>query len=63
MAWGYGVSPVVLRDSVLLPCDHHKGPCYLIGLHKQTGRPIWRKERPIGTSHATPLVVEHDGQT
>jgi outer membrane protein assembly factor BamB len=63
MAWGYGVSPVVLEDSVLLPWDHHKGPCYLIGLDKQTGRVIWRKPRPIGTSHATPLVVEHHGQT
>jgi len=63
MAWGYGVSPVVLNDAVLLPWDHHKGPCYLIGLDKQTGRVLWKRERPIGTSHATPLVVEHDGQT
>jgi outer membrane protein assembly factor BamB len=63
MAWGYGVSPVVLHDSVLLPWDHHKGPCYLVGLDKQTGRIIWRKERPIGTSHSTPLVVEHHGQS
>jgi outer membrane protein assembly factor BamB len=37
MAWGYGISPVVLRDSVLLPWDHHKGPCYLIGLDKESG--------------------------
>jgi outer membrane protein assembly factor BamB len=63
MAWGYGVSPVVAEDSVLLPWDHHKGPCYLIGLDKQSGRMIWRKERPIGTSHSTPLLVEHHGQT
>jgi outer membrane protein assembly factor BamB len=38
MAWGYGVSPVVLDDSVLFPWDHHKGPCYLIGLDKDSGR-------------------------
>jgi outer membrane protein assembly factor BamB len=63
MAWGYAVSPVVLGDSVLLPWDHHKGPCYLIGLDKRTGGVVWKKERPIGTSHATPLVVEHHGQT
>src|SRR5687768_1679931 len=31
MAWGYGVSPVILDDSVLLPWDHHKGPCYMLG--------------------------------
>jgi outer membrane protein assembly factor BamB len=62
MAWGYGVSPLVLDDSVVLPWDHHKGPCYLIGLDKKTGRIAWKKERPIGTSHSTPLLVEHHGQ-
>ena len=63
MAWGYGVSPLVLEDSVLLPWDHHKGPCYLIGLDKRTGEIVWKKDRPIGTSHATPLLVEHHGQS
>jgi outer membrane protein assembly factor BamB len=63
MAWGYGTSPVVLDDAVLLPWDHHKGPCYLIGLDKQTGKILWKVDRPIGTSHATPLVVNHHGQT
>lgn len=62
MAWGYAVSPLVLEDSVLLPWDHHKGPCYLVGLDKRTGRIVWKKDRPIGTSHATPLLVEHHGQ-
>jgi outer membrane protein assembly factor BamB len=63
MAWGYGVSPLVLDDSVLLPWDHHKGPCYLIGLDKRSGEILWKKERPIGTAHSTPLLVEHHGQT
>jgi outer membrane protein assembly factor BamB len=63
MAWGYGVSPVVSDDSVLFPWDHHKGPCYLIGLDKRTGEIAWKKERAIGTSHSTPLIVKHHGQT
>lgn len=63
MAWGYGVSPLVLRDSILLPWDHHKGPCYMMGLDKRTGEVAWKKERPIGTAHATPLLVEHHGQS
>jgi outer membrane protein assembly factor BamB len=62
-AWGYGESPLVLEDSVLFPFDHHKGPCYMVGLDKQTGKIIWKKDRPIGTAHATPLLVEHHGQT
>jgi len=63
MAWGYGVSPLVAADSILLPWDHHKGPCYMIGLDKKTGEIAWKKDRPIGTAHATPLIVEHHGQT
>ncbi len=62
MAWGYGLSPLVLDDSVLFPWDHHTGPCYLIGLSKQDGTIAWKKDRPIGTAHATPLLVKHHGQ-
>lgn len=62
MAWGYAVSPLVLDDSVLFPWNHHKGPCYLIGLDKKTGQIGWKQDRPIGTGHATPLLVEHHGQ-
>lgn len=61
-AWGYCVSPLVTQDSVLFPWDHHTGPCYLIGLDLATGKTAWRKDRPIGTAHATPLLVEHHGQ-
>jgi outer membrane protein assembly factor BamB len=35
----------------------------MIGLDKATGKVLWKKERPIGTSHSTPLVVSHHGQT
>lgn len=62
MAWGYGVSPLVLEDSVLFPWNHHKGPCFLIGLDQKTGEIAWKKDRPIGTAHATPLLVEHHDQ-
>ena len=62
MSWGYGVSPLVVDDSVVFPWDHHKGPCFLIGLDKRTGDFAWKLDRPIGTGHATPLFVEHHGQ-
>jgi outer membrane protein assembly factor BamB len=47
---------------MLFPWNHHKGPCFLIGLDKKTGDIAWKKDRPIGTAHATPLLVEHHGQ-
>ncbi len=62
MAWGYAVSPVVLDGTVIFPWDHHTGPCYLIGLDEGSGNTAWKKDRPIGTAHATPLVVQHHGQ-
>jgi outer membrane protein assembly factor BamB len=62
MAWGYAVSPLVVDDAVIFPWDHHQGPCFLIGLDKRTGEIAWKKDRPIGTAHATPLLVEHHGQ-
>ncbi|MCE9531550.1 MAG: PQQ-binding-like beta-propeller repeat protein [Planctomycetes bacterium] len=62
MAWGYGVSPLVLDDSILFPWNHHNGPCFLIGLDPRTGEFGWKKDRPIGTAHATPLLIEHHGQ-
>lgn len=63
MAWGYAVSPLVLDDSVFFPWNHHKGPCFLVGLDKKTGEVAWKKDRLIGTAHATPLLVTHHGQT
>lgn len=62
MAWGYAVSPLVVDDAVLFPWDHHTGPCFLIGLDRKSGEIAWKEERPIGTAHATPLLVEHHGQ-
>ena len=62
MSWGYSISPVVLDDSILFPWNHHKGPCFVIGLDKHSGQFDWKKERPIGTAHATPLFVAHHGQ-
>jgi outer membrane protein assembly factor BamB len=62
MAWGYNVSPIVLDDAVVFPWDHHKGPCFVLWLDKETGEIAARKDRPIGTAHATPLRVSHHGQ-
>ncbi len=59
MAWGYALSPLVVEDAVLFPWDHHTGPCFLIGLDKRNGEIAWQQDRPIGTAHATPLLVEH----
>jgi outer membrane protein assembly factor BamB len=35
----------------------------VVALEKKTGRELWRQKREEGTSWATPIVVEHAGQT
>jgi outer membrane protein assembly factor BamB len=62
MSWGYNVSPVLLDDSLLFPWDHHTGPCFLVGVDKQSGEIAWQNDRPIGTAHATPLRIKHHNQ-
>ena len=34
----------------------------VVGLDKKTGEIAWRKERPIGTAHSTPLRVKHHAE-
>lgn len=62
-SWGFGSSPVILPDAVLVPFEHHAEPCYLVGLDKQTGEIAWKISRGIGTNYTTPLLIEQDGRS
>lgn len=61
MAWGYSISPLLVDGTIVFGWDHHTGPCFLLGLDPQSGQTAWQKDRPIGTAHATPLLVTGDG--
>jgi len=61
--WGYGSSPILLGDRVLLSC----GPgsrTFLIALDKKTGKTLWQADEAGGSdskwigSWSTPLVVK-----
>ena len=71
--WGYGTSPVIVDDRVIL----HTGPgqkVYIIALDVESGNEIWRHEEPVDGngernsednymgSWSTPVVVERDGK-
>jgi outer membrane protein assembly factor BamB len=62
MAFGEGSSPALGKDRVFVQWDH-EGESFLAALDRQTGREVWRQARDENTSWATPLLVEHDGQT
>jgi outer membrane protein assembly factor BamB len=71
--WGYGTSPVIQRDRVIL----HTGPgrrVFVAAFELASGKELWRQEEPIEGdgqhrpdkaymgSWATPLVIEHEGR-
>ena len=58
IVYGVGTSPILAGDRLILQCDHD-GDSYLLALDKDTGRELWRTERP-GKTHgfSTPTIYE-----
>jgi outer membrane protein assembly factor BamB len=55
---GFGASPVVVDDLVVMPCDH-AGESFVAALDARTGQVRWRTPRGAGIeSYATPAVVD-----
>ena len=53
---GMGASPVLAEGKVLMICDQDQG-AFLLGVDQNTGKPIWRAERPdMVHSFSTPIV-------
>jgi outer membrane protein assembly factor BamB len=59
---GFGASPAVWRDLVIVPVDQD-GPSAIVALDVATGRERWRVARESGlTAYSTPLVIDRGGQ-
>jgi outer membrane protein assembly factor BamB len=67
LQWGYGSSPVLHQDAIYVQVLHGfftDDPSYLLRIDKQTGRTIWRVERPTDAirespdSYTTPAIVK-----
>jgi len=66
LQWGYGSSPVLYEDSLIVQVlhgMHTDAPSYLLRIDKATGRTLWRIERPNSAvqespdSYTTPTIV------
>lgn len=54
---GYGSSPIVYRDLVILVCDQDAGS-FLVALDKDSGKERWRVDRSeVTRSYVTPVVL------
>lgn len=54
--WGYASSPIIYRDQLIVQVDVHDGP-YLAAWELATGDELWRVERDVAPSWATPTIL------
>lgn len=58
--WGYGASPVLYGDSILLNCG--PGPrTFLIAVDRRTGETLWQTDEPGGDSGEEPPAPKEAG--
>jgi outer membrane protein assembly factor BamB len=69
--WGYASSPLLLDDALYVQVLHGMktdDPSYLLRIDKNTGRTVWRQERPTAAiveapdAYTTPTVVKVNGR-
>ena len=58
---GYGASPFVYKDTVLVVADH-KGGGAVAALDRRTGKTVWKKARPPSPNYSSPIVFHLFGR-
>ncbi|MDZ4404880.1 PQQ-binding-like beta-propeller repeat protein [Prosthecobacter sp.] len=58
---GFGSSPVVYQNIVLVSADH-RGGGKMTGLNKLTGEVVWQQDRPPVANYSTPAVLTAAGK-
>ena len=59
MFYGFGASPILVDDTIVLPVDQDSPSSYLIALDKKSGRVRWKVERPVVISgYSTPIIYQ-----
>lgn len=55
--FGPGGSPTLVGDHIVMVKDH-EDPSFIVAVHKDTGKEVWKKERNELTNWTTPLAVK-----
>lgn len=58
---GYGPSPAVYGPLVIVSADN-KGGGAVAGLNRETGKIVWKHERPRTPNYASPIILNADGR-
>ena len=54
---GYGVSPILFKDLVIMQCDDSGGKSFIAAFDKKTGKQAWRTERKVDVTWSSPVLV------
>ena len=58
MFYGFGASPILVDDKLILPVDQDQG-AYLIAVDRANGKVLWKVDRPyVISGYSTPTVYE-----
>ncbi len=59
MFYGFGASPILVDDKVILPIDQDNPSSYMIAVDKNSGRVRWKVDRPVVISgYSTPIIYQ-----
>ncbi|WP_160148161.1 PQQ-binding-like beta-propeller repeat protein [Rubripirellula obstinata] len=59
--FGYGASPVIEDNVVIVAAEYDGAGCGLYGLDRETGKQVWKAPRPINLSFSSPIVATVGG--
>ena len=55
---GYGVSPILYKNLVIMLCDDSGGNSFIAAFDKRTGKEAWRVARKVDITWSTPVLVQ-----
>ncbi|HSE35684.1 MAG TPA: PQQ-binding-like beta-propeller repeat protein [Blastocatellia bacterium] len=59
MFYGFGASPILVDNRVILPVDQDNPNSFLIAVDKNNGRVLWKVDRPeVISGYSTPIVYQ-----
>jgi outer membrane protein assembly factor BamB len=59
MFYGFGASPILVDDKIILPVDQDNPSSYLLAIDKNSGKVRWKIDRPVVISgYSTPIVYK-----
>ena len=59
MFYGFGASPILVDDKIVLPVDQDNPSSYLLAVDRNTGRVRWKVDRPgVISGYSTPIIYQ-----